>query len=262
MPAVITPHGRVRARRVVLAVNAWALALPEVRRLMFALSSHVIVTEPIPRRIAEIGWTGGELLLDGRLLVHYAHVTADQRIAFGRGGGAVAFGDRISGRVLWDAALARTVVADFHRFFPMLRDVRIDAAWGGAVDRAWRHLPFFAPLPDAPDVLVGAGYSGDGVVPSVVGGRILASQALGRDDEWSTCALTTLPAERELPPEPLRKLGGEAVRRVVARKERIEEAGGRPGPLTRAGARLTWLTVPPPPWRHAEASAGRPTHAK
>jgi glycine/D-amino acid oxidase-like deaminating enzyme len=127
---VITTTGRVRAPRIVLAVNAWAAALPEIRRVMVPLSSHVVVTEPIPERIAALGWTGGELLLDGRMLVHYAHVTGDGRIAFGRGGGAVAFGDRISGRVLWDAALAATVADDLRWFFPSLADVRIDAAWG------------------------------------------------------------------------------------------------------------------------------------
>jgi hypothetical protein len=58
-----------------------------------------------------------------------------------------------------------------------------------------------------------------------------------------------MPSQRELPPEPWRKLGGEAVRRLVARKERAEERGRRPDRPTRAGAGLSWLTTPPPPWR-------------
>lgn len=243
-PVVHTSRATVRARRVVLAVNAWATALPEVRRVVVPLSSHVVVTEPVPDRLRELGWTGGELLVDSRMLLHYTHVTADGRVAFGRGGGAVGFRGRVGGRVLWDPALARAVAADLRRFFPSLADVRIDAAWGGAVDRSWRHIPFFSALPDAPDVFVGVGFSGDGIVPCAVGGRILASLVRGVDDEWTRCALTRIPDHRVLPPEPLRKLGGELVRQAVARKESAEERGDRPGSGSTALARLAWFSLP------------------
>ncbi|ADB49245.1 FAD dependent oxidoreductase [Conexibacter woesei DSM 14684] len=241
---VQTPRGTVSADRVVLATNAWASSLPELRGVLVPLSSHMLVTAPIPERIEQLGWTGGEKLVDGRRLIHYLHVTRDGRIAFGRGGGAAGFRGRVGGRVIWDERLARTVVADFRRFFPQLADVRIEAAWGGAVDRSWRHLPFFAPLPGADRVLVGAGYSGDGVIPAVVGGRVLASLALGRGDAWATCGMTTVPDHRQMPPEPFRKVGAEAIRALIARNEALEERGGRPGALARRTAGLAWLTLP------------------
>lgn len=241
---VTTPRGVVSAGRVVLATNAWAAALPELRGVLVPLSSHMVLTAPVPERIEQLGWTGGEKFVDGRKLVHYVHVTREGRIAFGRGGGAAGFNGRVGGRVVWDPRLAREVAADFRRFFPSLADVRIDAAWGGAVDRSWRHLPFFAPLPGADRVLVGAGYSGDGVIPAVVGGRVLASLALGRDDAWARCAMTTVPDHRQMPPEPFRKAGAEAIRALIARNEALEERGGRPGPLARRAAGLAWLTLP------------------
>lgn len=70
----------------------------------------------------------------------------------------------------------------------------------------------------------GAGFSGNGVVPSLLAGRILASLALGRDDEWSQCGLARGVPGR-FPAEPVRSLGGALVRRAVGRKERLEDTG-------------------------------------
>ena len=44
-----------------------------------------MLTEPIPDRLAELGWTGGELLSDSRFTISYFRTTADGRIAFGGG---------------------------------------------------------------------------------------------------------------------------------------------------------------------------------
>ena len=50
-------------------------------------SSHIVLTEPIPDVLDELGWTGGEAIVDSRTLVHYMRTTRDGRIAFGWGGG-------------------------------------------------------------------------------------------------------------------------------------------------------------------------------
>jgi hypothetical protein len=63
-------------------------------------------------------------------------------------------------------------------------------------------------------------------------GKILASSALGRDDEWSRCGLNRGVAGT-FPPEPIRFLGGLAVRSAVRRKERRDDRGKRVDPVTR-----------------------------
>ena len=45
-----------------LAINAWAAGWPGFRSRVLAWGSYMVVTEPIPERLAELGWTGGELL--------------------------------------------------------------------------------------------------------------------------------------------------------------------------------------------------------
>ena len=106
------------------------------------------------------------------------------------------------------------------------------------IDRATVGLPFFWRLGGRDDLLCGAGYSGNGVGPSRLGGDILASLALGADDEWARCGLAREPTGGRLPPEPFRYLGGRLVREAVARKERAEDRGRRPPPRAVALAKL------------------------
>lgn len=67
--------------------------------------------------------------------------------------------------------------------------------------------------------------------PSRLGGRILASLALGRDDPWSRCPLVERRC-RSFPPEPLRYLGGSLVRNAVLRKDARNSPVPRPRPPT------------------------------
>ena len=75
------------------------------------------------------------------------------------------------------------------------------------------------------------------MAPAVVGGKILASLALGVADEWSGCGLVD-GRQGRFPPEPVRFLGAHVVREGVARKEEAEMLGRTPSRLAVALARL------------------------
>jgi glycine/D-amino acid oxidase-like deaminating enzyme len=227
----------VRAGAIVLATNARLAGVPELHRALAVVSSDVVATAPMPDALAAAGWMGGEAISDSRQMVRYLRTTADGRVVLGRGGGALGFGARFD----FDdppAARTRAVADELPTLVPAARGVPIEYAWGGAVDRSVDGLPFFGRLPGRARVVYGAGFSGNGVGPCVVGGRILASMALGRSDEWSGCGLARGVPSARFPPEPIRYLGGALVRRAVGRKERLETAGGRAGPVTRAFASL------------------------
>ena len=251
-PAVVTPAGRVEAGAVVLGLGAWAARLRELRRAVVPIGSHIVLTEPIPELVAELGWTGGELLGDARLMVHYAQVTRDGRIAFGRGGGAVGPLGRVVPAHTVDPRAAAQVAASLRRWFPALERVRLTHAWGGAVDRAPGHLPFVGALGDHGNVHYATGFSGNGVAPSAFVSRILGRLALGVRDAYTTCALVSGPPGY-LPPEPLRSAGALAVRAAVERAEAAEERGERAGRLASALRPLVWYTLPravePRMWR-------------
>lgn len=238
-PAVRTAAGRIRAARVVLALNAWLAQARDLARSLFVIASDMVATIPAPERLAEIGWTDGVAISDSRLLVDYYRRTLDGRVVFGQGGGAIAYGGRI-GRVFHGRPPLRRaahVAARLRQRYPALADVPIASSWTGPVDRSLYGVPFFGPLGDRPDVLVGAGYSGNGVGPAYLGGRILASLALERDDRWSRAAELLRP-RGGFPPEPIRFPGAHVVRAAVARKERAEDAGRQVDPLTRLVAGL------------------------
>jgi hypothetical protein len=101
----------------------------------------------------------------------------------------------------------------------------------GPIDRSKSGLPAFGRLGGHPDILYGIGYSGNGVGPCAIGGRILASLALEKKDEWSRCGLVR-PFGRDFPPEPIRYFGAQLVRRAAAAKDKADDAGLMTGSLT------------------------------
>ena len=236
-PRVQTASGSVTAERVVLALNAWAARLPEFRRAFIVISSDIVATAPIPRQLDEIGWNNGLSISDSRLLVNYYRTTHDGRIAFGKGGGTLAFGGQIGTSFEGISPRAAEVTASLRSLYPSLADVPIHSSWTGPIDRTMSGMPVFGRLGGRPDILYGVGYSGNGVGPSYVGGRILASLALGLADEWASSGLVQVPLTR-FPPEPFRFFGGLAVRAAIARKERAEDADRRPDALTQRLAEL------------------------
>jgi glycine/D-amino acid oxidase-like deaminating enzyme len=232
-PAVTTPLGTVRARSVVLAVNAWAARLDEIRRSLVVTSSDVVATAPDPEQLERIGWTWqqGPCVSDSRRLVNYYRPTRDGRVVFGKGGGLLAYRGRIGPAFDAESGRADVVLGHLHRTYPQLAQVGAAATWCGPIDYALDGLPFLYRLPTAPEVIVAAGFSGNGVGPSHTAGRALASMALRRDDEWAGTVLARPPAGR-LPPEPATWLGGQIVKRALRRKEDTEDRGGRTDPVT------------------------------
>jgi glycine/D-amino acid oxidase-like deaminating enzyme len=218
---------RVRSERLVLATGAWASRVRELSRRMVVVSSDIVATEPIPERLASIGWTDGSAITDAQLRVHYYRTTRDGRIVFGKGGGALAFGSAIGRRFDRDPWRAMEVARDFARTYPALRDVRITHDWSGAVERTAAALPLIGRLGGRPHIVHGVGWSGHGVGPSFLGARILASLALGRRDEWSQAGIVDQ-GMAGFPPEPVRFLGGMLVRAAVTRKEYAEWDGREP----------------------------------
>ena len=205
-----------------------------LRSRLTVTSSHIVLTEPVPDVIEELGWTGGECITDGRTLVHYFRTTRDGRILLGWGGGRLAYGARVNGRVEVDADAARSARARWCASSPASR-----AGGHPRLGRADRRLP----QPHPPDrhparasrVHFGFGFTGNGVGPTNLVGRTLASLATGA-------------RRRAHPPA----AGGRRRRRLGARRSRSpgwaarscaarwcaasasRRTGATPDPLTRA----------------------------
>jgi len=238
--AVTTPGGRVRAKEIVVAINAAATGWRPVARHVTNFGSYVVLTEPVPHLLEEIGWTGGEAIVDGRMFLHYFRTTNDGRVLMGSGSGPIGFSGKLDGRFTTDAPTAARAEHGLRRLLPGLASARVERAWGGPIDVSADHLPFFGTVPGTGRVHYGLGYSGHGVGPSWLGGQILASLATGRDDEWTALPLATRKVP-SLPPEPLKRLGGGLVRTAIMAVEQADEDGRRAPFPARLGAALPRL---------------------
>ncbi|MHB8643626.1 MAG: NAD(P)/FAD-dependent oxidoreductase [Gaiellaceae bacterium] len=236
---VTTPRGTVRANAIVVATNAAASGWRPVRRHVTNFGSYVVLTEPVPELLHELGWTGGEAVVDGRMFLHYFRTTDDGRVLMGSGTGPIGFGGRLDSRFTGDAASAARAERGLRRLLPGLAGARIERAWGGPIDVSADHLPFFGTVPRT-SIHYGLGYSGHGVGPSWLGGQILASLALRLDDEWTQLPLATRRVP-SLPPEPLKRLGGGLVRAAIMACEQADEDGRRRPLAARAGAAIPRL---------------------
>ncbi|MEA2496318.1 MAG: hypothetical protein QOJ29_4229 [Thermoleophilaceae bacterium] len=232
--SVRSAHGSIRAESVVVATNAWMTGWRPVANRLTNMGSWVVLTEPAPDALEAIGWTGHEGISDGRTFLHYFRTTDDGRVLMGAGAGQIGFAGRVDDRFFDDPRTHRRAEAGLRRLLPGLADVKVERTWGGPIDVSADRLPFFG---SRGRIHFGVGYTGNGVGPSWLGGQILASLALGLEDEWTTLPLARR-RPRPLPPEPFRYIGGRAIRSAALACEDATEAGLPEPPLMAAIASI------------------------
>ena len=127
----------------------------------------------------------------------------------------------------------RRVSGGCSRAFP---DIPIEDAWGGPIDVSPNHLPSFGRL-DPPHLFYALGYTGNGVAPSHLAGRVLADLIIGDDTDATRLPMVD-PKLKLFPPDPIRTLGAALIRRALIADEDAAELGRKPNPLAAAVARL------------------------
>ena len=226
----------MRADKLVLAMNAWSAGVPELAPALFVISSDDAVSTPMPEKLEQVG---------------YCARPADDRFAGLRLGLSGDAGRSAAGRRHRrpyrlrrpDRRALRPAVAAHRRHAPRACATAIRrspiftlaSSWNGPIDRTASGLPLFGSLPGNPDIVYGYGFSGNGIGMTYLGGQILTSLLLGRQDGWSDCALVR-PVLRGFPPEPFRFVGAHFVRGAVRRRDGLEHR--EPQGRTRSP---TWL---------------------
>jgi glycine/D-amino acid oxidase-like deaminating enzyme len=232
-----TPHGDVRARWVVRATEAYTVELPRLRRAVLPVNSAMIATEPLDAATwAQLGWAGGETLVDAAHMYVYLQRTADGRVAIGGRGRPYRFGSRTER----DGAVPRRTVVHLRerleRLLPPLAGVRVDAAWHGVLGVARDWAPAVGADPES-GAAWALGYGGEGVAAANLAGRTLRDLLLGRSSE-----LTALPwvgpPTRRWEPEPLRFAGIHGVYALLRAADVVEQRTGRPSRLAAVADRL------------------------
>ncbi len=227
---VRTLRGAVRAGRVVVATGAWATTMPAFRRAFCPAVHSMVITEPVPDLLEEIGWTSNTGLADTRNVFYYLRRTDDGRVAIGGGNMGIVYdgrvgpvGGRPTSREMTGLAGAHVAAEGLLWLLPQLRGVRFAWAWTGLLDVTSAFLPFFLSSPEG-DVNAGLGFSGHGLAPTKLGARTLASLALGTDDEWARLGVVGPPMS-VLPPEPLRWVVLKGLSRAIGGSDVRQQRG-------------------------------------
>jgi len=237
-PAIAeTPAGRVTAAEAVIGLGAWATWWKDFYPRTTVRGSYMVVTEPAPERLERMGWTGGEQIRSLRSSIHYTRTTRDGRIAFGLGGLQPDLARHIDHRYDYDRRLVARVGRDLYRLFPSFEGVPLEAGWGGPINVSGFTMPFFGSRGRHGNVHYGLGYTGNGVGPSHLGGKILASLALHAGDGFTRLAVVTKTPKR-FPPEPIRSPGMLIANAAIRRKDDLQDRRRWVDPITMFIARL------------------------
>ncbi|MEP3247522.1 MAG: FAD-dependent oxidoreductase [Sneathiella sp.] len=222
---VNTPGGKITAKKVVLALNAWMpTCFPAFRNTIMLVSSDMAITEPVPDILNDCGFKDGKAVIDSRAFVHYYRRTSEGRLMMGKGGNLISYGNRVSRKFDEASQYFLQLRGAITRFFPALSGQQIETTWTGPSDRSATGLPFFGMLNGNKNILYGFGYSGNGVGQCYVGGQFLSAMALEQDNEWTQSLMAKGPLRR-FPPEPFRWFGAIVVKNAIQRKERMEDRG-------------------------------------
>lgn len=226
---VRTPHGEVRARKIVLATEAYSHKLfPKLLRHFIPLYDYILVSQPLSRQQhAAIGWRNRQAVTDCRTFFNYYRLTADNRILWGTSEAMYYPPNRVDESCDHSERHYTALRESFARHFPQLAGLNWEYAWGGPIASTTRLTPFFGSL-ESGRILYALGYTGHGIGSTRVAGKILAHMALARPSELLTLEMVQrkpLP----YPPEPLRSWAVHAVTRSLRRVD----AGGKPGMLLR-----------------------------
>jgi glycine/D-amino acid oxidase-like deaminating enzyme len=234
----VTGAGSVRARRVLLATNAFAAGHPAIRRRVVPVRDRILVTEPLDAtQRAAVGWANRQGAYDTRTQLNYLRLIRDRasgrdRILFG-GKLAYDFGGATDSAVDRDPATYASLADAFGKTFPQLAGVRFSHAWSGPIALTTRMAVHFQRYHGGAAIWAG-GYSGFGVSASRFGARLGLALLDGEDlPETRLRLATTMPAP--VPPEPLRWLGARITLHAV---DTADARGGWRGPWLRLVERL------------------------
>jgi gamma-glutamylputrescine oxidase len=177
-PVVHTPNGRIKAKFVVVAGNAYlGNLIPELSAKSMPCGTQVITTEPLSAELAKSLLPQNYCVEDCNYLLDYYRLSGDNRLIFG---GGVVYGARDPANI---EAIIRPKML---KAFPQLKDVKIDYAWTGNFLLTLSRLPQVGRLGD--NIYYSQGCSGHGVTYTHLAGKVLAEALRGQAERFDAFA--------------------------------------------------------------------------
>ena len=169
-PAVHTEKGVARAKHVILCGNAYMGRLePYLDARVLPSTSCIIATQPLTEEQIQQTLPKDVAVCDSRTALDYYRLSADKRMLFGG----------LSNYTGLEPVNAQDIMRKkMLKVFPSLADTAIDYCWSGNMAISVRRMPQLGRIKDS-KVLYVTGYSGHGVAPTHMSGRILAEAVDG-----------------------------------------------------------------------------------
>jgi glycine/D-amino acid oxidase-like deaminating enzyme len=177
-PVIETERGNVSARKIVLAGNAYLRdAEPRLRNAVFPAGSYIIATEPLGEDRARELMPADVAFCEQCVALNYFRLSADKRLLFG---GMCNY----SGRHPRD--ITASIMPRMLKVFPGLAGVRVDYEWGGNIAISINRCPQFGRIKN--NTYYVQGYSGHGVAPTHLAGKLLADVICGDAERFDVFA--------------------------------------------------------------------------
>lgn len=228
MAMVQTANATIRAKKLVIATNAWTHLLnsaPKVVSKQSPIWTYQIVTDPLTsEQWQSINWGERMSIEDNRQFVHYMRITQCGRITMGGGAIGIEYNDKKMN--LWkDEQVWADLEAHLKWMFPTLQDIKVHYKWGGCVSVNVDMTPEIGFLGDQ-NIIYAAGCIGHGVSLTQLNGRLIADLVLEKDTSLTrfwTVNRTAIP----MPPGNLLRYAGAKMAEGVLKAVDYYEEGNR-----------------------------------
>ncbi len=170
---VRTARGRIRAEHIVITCGGYIDGLEgSLSRATIPIATFVIATEPLGAHLRDVIRVP-YAIFDNQTATNYYRPLADTRVLWG-------------GRVLaWEPSppkIAALLKRDMVQFYPALKGVTVEVAWGGLMPMTRHRIPVIGQV--APNVWYATGFGGLGVTLTSAFGRLIAEAITEGDDRW------------------------------------------------------------------------------
>ncbi|MCP3674692.1 MAG: FAD-binding oxidoreductase [Gammaproteobacteria bacterium] len=171
---VLTEVGSVSAKYLVLCGNAYMGELvPKLSKKILPSNSSVIATAPLPELLAKSVMPSDVAVCDPRTALDYFRLSADNRLLFGGLSNYTG---------LEPSNLKATMAKKMLKVFPQLEGIDIEYGWSGQMGIGINRMPQMGRLAD--NAFYVQAYSGHGVAPTHIMGRVIAEMIAGKPERF------------------------------------------------------------------------------
>lgn len=168
---ITTNMGVIKAKKLLLCGDGQLEGInSQVEAKVMPIGSFMIATKPIEDEFMR----GAVGAMDTKFVVNYFQRTRDNRLLFGGG-------EKYTPH--WPKDIASFVRKNLTKIYPQFAEIEITHAWGGILGITPTRLPFVRQISN--NILVSAGYSGQGVLLAPFFGDILAKVILSEKSPFA-----------------------------------------------------------------------------